>query len=173
MVRIGWLFLFIFSVSAVEYAEYDLLSRKLEKYPKALQQRRGLPVLDSADQVGISLQLNPKSLTEVNDADFSFSVLAELEIRWQDPYLEWQNDFNASYSYIKSVSIGSSEAWTPDVLHMNNVRELEVVSEFGMKSDLFVNPSGIVTWKPTGIYTSRCDLVINFLPPPKNEKFKT
>ncbi|GFN93435.1 acetylcholine receptor subunit alpha-like 2 [Plakobranchus ocellatus] len=149
-----WGVLDVFPVQAVTQAQlYQLMDDLFATYkPEVRPTTAG-----EATYVFISIYLLSIQNLDEKSQVLESSIIVEAD--WEDDYLSWNE---ASYGNVTYFFYPQKKVWLPDVVIENSV---ESQKQLGYDENVvMVDSSGLVTWKPSQVIKTGCDIDVTYYP---------
>ncbi|XP_021374382.1 neuronal acetylcholine receptor subunit alpha-5-like [Mizuhopecten yessoensis] len=111
--------------------------------------------------VNVDVSLNIINFNDLNIRDQQLTTTGYFFMRWTDGRLFW--DDLMPYNLDVPVIFTSEEyVWHPALIVENSISDISVISDSG--SPILVDSKGSLTWRPSGIFATYCDVDIQLYP---------
>jgi len=151
-------------ITSIVPGEVRIVSDLLKHYGQQPGAANARPVMDSHDTLNVNFSLVLIQILDFDEMNQKLNTLVWKKMSWIDPNLRWNP---VDYEGVTTVSLPSSQIWTPDIILFNTVRSHKL--ETDQKSvKVSVTNTGKVLWIPPVKYQSSC--VVNMEEYPFDEQ---
>ena len=152
------------SQQSLVFDQSDAIKTVLDKYPVRDSLLLPIPNGDPRLPMTIEMTIQIGYFEGIDDVNEEISFVGISFISWADPLLQFNHDSfkNDSNFYF---GVKPTAIWTPNVVMLNSMDGMFIVSEYGKKSQMAVYPSGgLVYWYPSGRFKAQCKLDLTYFP---------
>ncbi|XP_035824760.1 acetylcholine receptor subunit alpha-like [Aplysia californica] len=117
------------------------------------------PVLNQSESLPVRVSTRLLSVTGVDEPRQLVTIVCAVRYSWFDPFLTWDP---AEYGGIDVMYLEQDNIWTPDMYQLHSPDGRGVLTE--LPTHHITLPSGKVTYRSTGTFTTFCNLDMTYFP---------
>ena len=130
-----------------------LFSRK--KYNKRVR-----PVARAEDVLNVTMEIQLKSMFDVNENDQTMTTMCLILMQWRDDFLHWSE--GRLMRNVSSIQVKQKDVWVPDVMVGNIVSDRWHLGD--KEVNLRIDRTGLVTWVIHAYIVSECEIAVEHFP---------
>lgn len=145
---------FYSSPSQCDDNEYRLTQYLMANYDSSVR-----PVRFHRDPLNVTFGLSLHHIIDVDERNQVLTTNCWLTQTWTDHHLEWNS---SDFDGIQIIRLPFHRVWKPDIILYNNADPQ--FSSAVINTNVILTSDGQVTWLSHGIYSSSCDMDVEFFP---------
>ena len=118
-----------------------------------------IPMTNNTDAIEIQVRVTVAKLYELNMKDQSITVLANLDMTWNDTFLKWNP---SDYDNVLKFQVPTSKVWFPDLAIYNSNENTQDIGQDSHKVEIL--NSGLLRYWGYKIFTYECKIDITWYP---------
>ena len=122
--------------------------------------KRVRPVDTEQEVLTVSLQLQLKSMFDVDENDQTMTTMCLVMMSWQDQFLKWVD--TGVLKSVNMIQVKQEDIWVPDITIGNIVQADWHMGD--KRQTLSISQTGQVTWNVNALIVTECEIVVTFYP---------
>ena len=118
-----------------------------------------IPMINNNDVLEVRVRMSIAKLYELNMKDQSITVLANLDMTWNDTFLKWDT---SDYDNVLKFQVPTSKVWFPDLAIYNSNENTQDIGQDSHKVEIL--NSGLLRYWGYKIFTYECKIDITWYP---------
>ena len=124
-----------------------------------IYKKRVRPVIDSDTALDVEMQMALIAIAGLDEQAQTFSISTTLSMRWNDAHLTWSK---SQFGQLETIHTDQDDIWLPDIVVGNSANKREQLGY--KKMPVRIDFTGDITWEPTLMITSSCDIDVTYYP---------